>query len=107
MSAAATIERLYARQRGTAGLQAKIPPDDAASAAMFFRNQGPFCKAPKTEKDPECRALPEPIKPIFGMYPGEIQNDKAFCALIKKQKNAERLTDHFGIVVADARSSWR
>jgi len=107
LGAAATIERLYARQRGTAGLQAKIPPDDAASAAMFFRNQGPFCKATKTEKDPECRALPEPVTPVFGIYPGEIQKDKSFCALLKKQKNAERLTDHFGIVVrGDAQNAF-
>jgi len=107
LGAAVAIERLYARQRGTAGLQAKIPPDDAASAAMFFRNQGPFCKAPKTEKDPECRAVPESIRPVFGIYPDEIQKDKSFCALLKKQKNAERLTDHFGVVVrGDAQNAF-
>jgi len=107
LGAAVAIERLYARQRGTDGLQAKIPPDDAASAAMFFRNQGPFCKAPKTEKDPECRAVPESIRPVFGIYPGEIQKDRSFCALLKKQKNAERLTDHFGVVVrGDAQNAF-
>ena len=107
LDAAVAIERLYARQQGTAGLQAKIPPDDAASAAMFFRNQGPFCKAARMEKDPECRAVPDSIRPVFGIYPGEIQKDKSFCALLKKQKNAARLTDHFGIVVrGDAQNAF-
>ncbi len=108
LGAAVGIEHLYARQNGTAGLEAKIPPDDAASAAMFFRNQGPFCKAAKTENDPACWAFLEPRRPAFGLYPEEIQKDKSFCELLGKQKNAARLTDHFGIVVrGDAPNTFR
>jgi hypothetical protein len=99
---AALIERLYARQRGTAGLERGIPADDAASAALFFRNQGPFCTAPKTEHDPACRALPEPAKPVFGLYPADLQKDSAFCASVQKQPNAAQLTDHFSNVVRAA-----
>jgi hypothetical protein len=108
MRAAVAIEHLYARQKGTAGLEGRIPRDDPASAAMFFRNQGPFCEAPKTENDPACRALPAPVKPIFGLYPAELQRDSSFCALLQKQKNAAQLTDHFSIVVpGDAPNSFR
>jgi hypothetical protein len=105
---ATQIEHLYARQKGTGGLESRIPADDTASAAMFFRNQGPFCEAPKTEKDPACLALPDPIKPIFGLYPPEIQQDKSFCELLQKQPNAGQLSDHFSIVArGDAPNTFR
>jgi hypothetical protein len=93
------VERLYARQKGTLGLETQIPPGDAASAAMFFRNQGPLCKAPKTEKDPDCHALPAAMPPVFGLYPSGIQSDPAFCGVLEKQPNARDLMDHFSVVV--------
>lgn len=93
------IERLYARQKGTLGLEAQVPAEDAASAALFFRNQGPLCKAPKTEKDPDCHALPAAVPPVFGLYPSGIQSDPAFCRVLEKQPNARALMDHFSVVV--------
>ena len=59
---AVLIERLYMRQRGTLGLDARIPTGDALSRALFHRNQGPFCMAPKTESDPNCHALADKPK---------------------------------------------
>jgi hypothetical protein len=99
---AVLIERLYARQKGTLGLDQQIPPDDAASAAVFFRNQGPLCKAPKTESDPACSALPQRSRPVFGLYPAAIQSDPAFCRTLEKQPNARELMDHFSVVVSGA-----
>ena len=87
-------------------MERAIPPDDPASAAMFFRNQGPFCEARKTEKDPACRALPEPARPVFGLYPADLQKDSSFCALLQKQTNAAQLTDHFGVVRGDASNGF-
>ena len=49
------IEKIYARQTGVDVLAAKLPKGDDISRAVFFRNQGPFCVAPKTENDPACR----------------------------------------------------
>jgi hypothetical protein len=97
---ATLIERLHMRQKGALGLDAKIPPDDTLSRAMFFRNQGPACAAPKTENDPDCNALPEKPKSIFGLYPSEVQADAKFCAKLEKEKNAKELMGHFSVVAA-------
>jgi hypothetical protein len=94
------IERIYARQKGTFGMEGKIPAADTASRGMFHRNQSPFCEAPKTENDPACTAIvPKPPR-VVGLYPAEIQNDQKFCALLEKQPNAKELMDHFSVVVA-------
>jgi hypothetical protein len=97
--AAVFIERLYEGQKGTLDLETKLPADDTASAGLFFRNQGPFCVAPKTEKDPSCNALPERPKPVFGLYPAAVQADKNFCETLEKQPNGKELLDHFSVVV--------
>ena len=92
------IERLYAKQNGVDGLVARIPADDTASQAMFFRNQGPFCEAPKTENDPACSALAPRPKRISGMYPASIQSDPEFCTVLEKRKDADTLFDQFAVV---------
>ena len=96
---AVSIERIYAKQKGSAGLETKLDASDPASAALFFRNQGPECEAPKTERDPHCHALPVSQKPVSGLYPAEIQSDSKFCELLGKQKNKAELLDHFAVVV--------
>jgi hypothetical protein len=97
---ATLLDRLHMRQKGTLGLDAQIPADDTLSRALFLRNQGPFCAAPKTEHDPECNALARKPKPLFGLYPHEIQGEPKFCAKLEREKNAKELTGHFSIVVA-------
>jgi hypothetical protein len=97
---AALVERLHMRQKGTLGLDAEIPSGDTLSSALFFRNQGPFCAAPKTERDPDCNALPQKPKPVVGLYPSELQADPKFCAKLEQAKNAKELTGHFSVVVA-------
>jgi hypothetical protein len=108
MRVAVTLERIYAKQKGVAGLELKLQPDDAASAALFFRNQGPECATPKTEREPDCHALPLAIKPAFGLYPADIQSDPKFCELLSGQKNKAELLDHFAVVVqGDAPNSFK
>ena len=97
---AALIDRLHMRQKGTLGLDNEIPAGDALSQSLFFRNQGPFCAAPKTEHDPDCNALPRKPKPIFGLYPNEVQAEPKFCSKLESAKNAKELTGHFSVVVA-------
>jgi hypothetical protein len=97
---AALIERVYAKQKGTFGMDAAIPAGDTPSAALFFRNQGPFCVAAQTEKNPACNALPSLPKPVYGLYPAPLQSEPGFCATLQKQPNAAELLDHFGVVVA-------
>ncbi len=92
------IERLYARQGGVHGLDARIPADDTASRALFFRNQGPFCEAPKTENDPACSALAPRPKRVSGLYPESIQSDPEFCTVLEKRKDADALFDQFSVV---------
>jgi hypothetical protein len=105
---ATLVERLYARQTGTRGLEAKLGAGDRASAAVFFRNQGPLCRAPKTERDPSCYALPERLPPVVGLYPAEAQGDPHFCRMLEQQPNGRELMDHFSVVVAgDAPNRFR
>ncbi|HEY3252980.1 MAG TPA: hypothetical protein VGJ91_03495 [Polyangiaceae bacterium] len=99
MRVAVWLEQIYAKQKGSAGLEAQLEPGDAASAALFFRNQGPECSAPKTERLPECHALATATKPIFGLYPAEIQSDPKFCEMLEKQPNKQELLDHFAVVI--------
>ena len=105
---AVTLEQIYAKQKGSAGLEAQLEPGDTASAALFFRNQGPVCAAPRTERTPACHALELATKPAFGLYPAEIQSDPKFCELLAKQKNKAELLDHFAVVVrGDAPNSFK
>ena len=66
--AATIVERLYAKQKGSDVQAAKVPADDLASQSLFFRNQGAACVAPKTEKNPECSAIPEKPSRVVGLY---------------------------------------
>lgn len=97
MDAALAIERLHAKQLGTDTMEAKDP----ASKTLFYRNQSPFCVAPKTEKDEACTAIAPKPKRIVGLYPAEVQADPKFCEKLAKEKNAKELTGHFSVVVAD------
>ncbi|HVV82265.1 MAG TPA: hypothetical protein VHE35_04270, partial [Kofleriaceae bacterium] len=98
LAAAAIIDRIYARQQGVLGLDARIPADDPASRTLFWRNHGPFCKAPKTERNPDCSALPDHPKPVSGLYPAAIQAQPGFCDRLAKQPNAADLMNHFSVV---------
>lgn len=99
MRAAVIIERLHARQNGVAGLADKVAADDPASRMLFFRNQGPMCEAPRTEKDPSCAAIAGITRPPSGLYPVELQSVPKFCDILAVQKNAKALMGHFSVVV--------
>jgi hypothetical protein len=92
------VERLYAKQNGVFGLDAGIPADDTMSRALFFRNQGPFCEAPKTENDPACNALGSRPKRVSGLYPASIQSDPNFCTVLEKRADADALFNQFSVV---------
>jgi hypothetical protein len=98
MRVAVTIEQIYAKQKGVAALSAELAPDDPASAALFFRNQGPKCTTPRTEREPACHALARAVEPKFGLYPAAIQHDSKFCETLSRQKNQAELLDHFAVV---------
>jgi hypothetical protein len=100
--AAVLVEKLYARQLGSDALAARVPAD-SLSQAVFFRNQGPWCVAPKTEKDPTCTAIPGGTKRLSGLYPVDIQTDEKFCAKLEKEKNHEALMGHFSAVQVDGK----
>jgi len=97
MKVGTLVDQLYEKQNGATALASKLPTDPA-SKSMFRRNRGPKCVAPKTEKDPLCSAIPGSPKPIFDLYPAELQADDKFCEKLEKEKNAKALTDHFSVV---------
>lgn len=100
--AAVAVERIFDAQNGVQSLGAKIPADDTASRMLFFRNQGPWCRAPKTEKNPDCNALPGHPKQISGLYPTSLQEkDKDFCTTLAARKDADTLLSPFVVVRED------
>ncbi|MFY3742778.1 hypothetical protein ACOQFB_02620 [Anaeromyxobacter sp. Red801] len=103
VDAARIIERLSARQLGTLGMAARIPPGDGPSRLAFLVNKGPWCTAPATEGDPACGAL-SPVPPRrSGLYPADLQADAGFCAELARAPAAAALTNPFTAVVRDAR----
>ena len=97
--AAVAIERIAAKASGVEAFKQDIPKDDTASQMLFFRNQGPWCRAPKTETNPDCNALASRPKPISGLYPAAIQaNDPKFCATLAARKDADLLLSPFVVV---------
>lgn len=104
LRAAVVLERLYARQKGTLDLYHQIPDDEPLSRAVFDRNQGPWCEAPKTEQDPACTAIPGGApKRVSGLYPAALQSDPKFCEALERQPNAKALMGHFSAVVVDGK----
>jgi hypothetical protein len=98
MTVAKLVDDLYEKQRGSSALEARLPPDPA-SRSLFRRNRGPRCVAPATEKDPACSAIPGAPKPVFDIYPAELQADEGFCAALEKRPDAKALLeDHFAVV---------
>lgn len=104
LAAAAIIERVYARQMGVFEVRDQVPADDPASRMLMYRNQGPFCQAPKTEADPACSALATRPGKISGLYPAAIQNgtDTRFCALLEARPDAADLLEPFTVVLPRA-----
>lgn len=97
MKVADLVDELYELQNGAAALVAQLPPD-AASRSMFRRNRGPKCVAPATEKEPLCSAIPGSPRPVFDLYPAELQQQDKFCGLLEKRKDAKTLLSPFTAV---------
>jgi hypothetical protein len=92
------VEALHMKQRGSYGLEKRIKGNDIESRALFRRNQGPWCFAPLTEKDPFCNALPDFQKEVWDTYPTDEQKKPDFCKTLASQPNAKELLDPFTVV---------
>ncbi len=102
LAAADRVEALHARQLGTVGMADQIPKDDAASRALLYRNQGPWCEAPATERDRNCHALASRPPKRSGLYPGDLQENPKFCEELAAHPDHAVLLDPFTVVVRDA-----
>lgn len=98
LAASTIIDRLYARQLGSYGMDKAIPAADTASRAMFFRNHGPWCEAPKTDGDPSCSALASKPRKLSGLYPAKVQADPKFCESLAQRKDHKALFSQFAVV---------
>jgi hypothetical protein len=96
--AARLVEKVFARQSGVHGMASRIPSEDTASRAMFSRNQGPYCEAPKTESNPACSALADRPARISGLYPASIQSKPGFCEALEKREDGDSLMAPFVVV---------
>ena len=98
LEAARLIEQLYAHQNGVTRMAESIPKSDPASRMVFFRNQGPWCRAPRTESNPDCNALPAMPARRSGLYPPEIQTEQAFCETLAEHPEQEEILSPFVVV---------
>lgn len=96
VAAAGHIERLYARQGGTLDLAQAVT--DSIGRAVLYRNQGPWCEAPQTERDPDCIAVPGGRKKLSGLYPTDVQADPNFCDALAARPDGKQLMTPFTIV---------
>jgi len=92
------IDELHMKQKGSFKYLQNIKNADSISKALFYRNQGPWCFAPKTEKDPFCNAMKDFSKEVWDTYPPEDQIKKDFCNKLAVQPNARELIDPFTVV---------
>ena len=99
LRAAQWIERIYAKQVGIVGMEERLTDD--ASRMLMYRNQGPWCVAPKTENDQYCHALPSRDEKISGLYPAALQTDPKFCETLSGHVNQKELMNPFVIVQED------
>ena len=84
------VDELYERmQNGATALAAKLPRRSRRAAACSAATAGRTASAPKTEKDPACSAIPGAPKPIFDLYPAELQADDKFCEALEKRAGRE------------------
>lgn len=99
LAATARVEILHAKQNGVLGFDAQVPVTDTASRMLLYRNQGPWCEAPETEKDPDCNAIAAKPKRISGLYPADIQADPKFCETLAARKDQKELLAPFSVVL--------
>ncbi len=95
LAASRITDELYALQTGAAALRDRVPRDDPASRRLFDRNWGPECKAPRTEGEQGCSAIPGSPEPRVDVYPAEMQKDDEFCEKLTERDDAEELLDPF------------
>ena len=115
MQVATEVDALYERMNGAAALAGKVPRDPE-SQSLFRRNRGPKCVGPATETNPNCSAIPGSPKPVFDLYPAELQVDKSderrtrstatggaevnetFCKTLEAHPDAKTLLSPFTVV---------
>jgi hypothetical protein len=97
MLVAREVDALYERMNGARAVADKLPADPE-SRSMFRRNRGPACVGPLTEKNPACSAIPGAPKPIFDLYPAELQTDEKFCKTLEAHADAKTLLSPFTVV---------
>lgn len=98
VAAGKIIEELYGIQNGSASLRSKIPQGDTTALALFYRNQGPWCEAPRTQEDPFCNAIASFPPKLSDAYPEGMAQDEAMCKSLRKMKDGKKLLDPFTVV---------
>jgi hypothetical protein len=89
------IDDLFAEQKGSKPLLARVAPGDDLGASLFRRNWGPGCVAPLTEKNPLCSAIAGAPKPVFDVYPSSAQAAPDFCVKLEKLPGAKAVLAPF------------
>jgi hypothetical protein len=98
LSAARKIDALFRRQSGGAPFEDRLESMDDASRALFLRNNGPWCVASRTERDPFCSAMPDYPGRQWDSYPMEIPQDSSLCQTMADHPDSRELLAPFTVV---------
>ncbi len=98
LEAAMKIDALYAKQMGALELEPQLEGEPAASRSLFFRNHGPWCVMPATEKLPQCNAIASLPPKLSALYPSALQARDGFCDALLKHRFARALAHPFSVV---------
>ncbi len=91
------IDKLYDKTTGAAAVTTLVA-QDPESQSLFRRNRGIACDGPVTSKEADCSSIPGAPKPIYDIYPSELQGKEGFCKDLEARKNGEELLGHFNVV---------
>jgi len=92
------IDELYQSQRGALKYLKDIPLNDTTDRALFERNMGPWCEAPKTTADPFCNAVSTFPGKVSSAYPSDMKQNDAMCKKLWKKRNGKELMNPFTVV---------
>ncbi|MBI4669419.1 MAG: hypothetical protein HY747_09610 [Elusimicrobia bacterium] len=102
VKAAGLIDELHLKQKGALAFVLKMESADPESKAAFARNQGPWCEAPKTEKNHFCSSLPDFPDRLWDTYPSDEPQDEKFCQKLQGLADGKDLLAPFVVVRKNA-----
>ena len=101
--ASVMIDRLFSRQDGALQFEDWVKNQDPVSIAMFNRDIGPWCVAPRTENNQFCNALPDFPEKTWDTYPADdiAALGQELCKKLGSLPDGKKMMNPFTVVRKD------